>query len=105
MSPADRRDLARRGLARRLSPVLLGVLLVLGVLAALQIGSMLSFRTGLDARLLFSPPPLHPVPIGTSWVPLFTIAFPGGAAYATCAAVLVGAATGSALLVRSMRRA
>lgn len=104
LSAAERRNLARQGLARRVAPVLLGALLVAGVLAVLQIGSMISFQENWDAQLLFSPPPPHPVPIGTSWTPLFTLSFSAGTLYLICSAIVVGAAVGATLLIRRMRR-
>jgi hypothetical protein len=105
MTTAERRNLTRRELSRRLSPILLVALLILGVLAALQIASMISFQQTFDTQLLFSPPPLHPVPIGTSWTPLFTLSFSAGTLYAICTAIVVLAAVGSALPIKRLRRA
>lgn len=104
MSTADHRNLARHGLGRRLAPALVVTLIILGVLAALQIASMISFNQTFDTQLLFSPPPLHPVPVGTSWTPLFTIGFSAGTLYLICIAVLIATTTGAAFLIRSMRR-
>ena len=105
MTTAERRNLTRHGLARRLSPILLVALLILGVLAALQIASMISFQQAFDTQLLFSPPPLHLVPIGTGWTPLFTLSFTAGTLYAICTAIVVLAGVGSTLLIIRLRRA
>ena len=104
MSHHDRHDLARRGLGHRLSPALLGVLILLGILADAQVVSMLSFQQSLDTSLLFAPS--WPVPdVNERSVPLVVLSFHARTLYLVCALVFTGAAAGSALLLRRMRHA
>lgn len=103
MSTADRSNLTRHGLAHRLGPVLLGVLLLLAVLAAAQIVSMVSFGTGLDQSLLSVPPAFPAVPVGGGWTPPFILQFDAWTLYLICSVLLLGALVGSGLILRSLK--
>lgn len=105
MTASERRRLVRHGLGLRLAPVLLLALLVLAAVAALLLGDLLVARTGLDSRMIYAPPPLLPVPVGSGWTPPFILQFSGGALYLIDSTVLAAAAIGAARLIRRMRRA
>lgn len=103
MSPADRNNLARHGLAHRLTPIGIGVLLLLAALSAAEIISLLTSKTGLGASLLFVPPRFPAVPVGGSWTPPFILQFDAWALYLVCVVLLLGSLAGTVLLARSRR--